>query len=144
MPGFRHIRAVILVASALALATRAAFPVHMSLAGADGAIYVAMCTATGIKQVPLRKVDGGQKSPGQASGNTGCAHSLCAASVLVCHSVLASGLTERHHPLLLPAGAGPDPLQVEFAYARGPPGVSYAILETSGAVRFQRAALFYG
>lgn len=144
MPGFRHIRAVILVASALALATRAAFPVHLSLAGADGVVYVAMCTATGIKQVPVRKADSGQKSPGQASGSMGCAHSLCAASVLVCHSVLSRALTERHQPLLLQPGVAPSRLQVAFAHARGPPAASVAILVTSGVVRLQRTAFFYG
>ena len=118
MMSFRHIRALVLVASALVLASRAALPVHMLLPGADGVVYVALCTATGIKQVPLRKGGSGQE---QSGGVQGCAHSLCAASL---HVSSAARLTEgvgQNFQLEDPPASNPVSVVSDFAYARGPP-----------------------
>jgi hypothetical protein len=123
MMAFRQIRALVLLASVLALASRAAFPVHMLLPGADGIAYVALCTATGIKQVPVRKEGSDRGSQEPSAGMQGCAHSLCAASLFVS---AADRLPEsRLQHLLVAEVAGSIPVVAlsDFAYARGPPPV---------------------
>jgi hypothetical protein len=120
MMAFRQIRALVLAASALALASRAAFPVHMLLPGADGIVYVALCTATGIKQVPVRKDGSDRGSQEPSAGMQGCAHFLCAASVPVSASVRLPEV--RWHSLVAEvARTVPVVALSDFAYARGPP-----------------------
>jgi hypothetical protein len=120
MMSLRHIRALVLVASALVLASRAALPVHMLLPGADGVVYVALCTATGIKQVPVRKGGGGQEP---SASFHGCAHSLCAASLHVSSAVrLTEGVWQNFQLADIP-GSAPVSVVSDFAYARGPPRV---------------------
>jgi hypothetical protein len=118
-----QLRALVLVASALALATRAAFPVHMLLPGADGIVYVALCTATGIKQVPVRKGGSDRGSQEPSAGMQGCAHSLCAASVLVSASVRLPEVRWQHALVAEVARTVPVVGLSDFAYARGPPPV---------------------
>ena len=123
MMAFRQIRALVLVASALALASRAAFPVHMLLPGADGIVYVALCTATGIKQVPFRKGGSERGSQEPSVGMQGCAHSLCAASLFVSAAVRLPEARLQHSPMAEAAGSVPVVALSDFAYARGPPSV---------------------
>ena len=121
MMGFRQIRALVLVASALALASRAAFPAHMALPGADGIIYVALCTATGIKQVPVSKGGSDRGSQEPSSGVQGCAHSLCAASLFVSATVRLAEARWQHSLVAEVARTVPVVALSDFAYARGPP-----------------------
>jgi len=123
MRAFRQIRALVLVASALALASRAAFPVHMLMPGADGIVYVALCTATGIKQVPVRKNGSERGSQEPSAGMQGCAHSLCAASLLVSVSVRLPEARWQNSLVSEVARAVPVVALSDFAYARGPPPV---------------------
>jgi hypothetical protein len=123
MMAFRQIRALVLVASALALASRAAFPVHMLLPGADGIVYVALCTATGIKQVPVRKEGSDRGSQEPSTGMQGCAHSLCAASLLVSATARLPEARWQHSFIAEAAGSVPVVALSDFAYARGPPSV---------------------
>lgn len=116
-------RALVLVASALALASRAAFPVHLPLPGADGIVYVALCTATGIKQVPVPKGGSERGSQEPSPGMQGCAHSLCAASLLVSASVRLPEVQWQHSLRAEVARTVPVVALSEFAYARGPPPV---------------------
>jgi hypothetical protein len=141
MMAFRQIRALVLVASALALASRAAFPVHMLLPGADGIVYMALCTATGIKQVPVRKGSAGQE---QSAGIQGCAHSLCAASLHVSSAVRLTQVVWQVLPLVDMPGSVAVSVVSDFAYARGPPFGRVLTPDFSGAVCLERAALFYG
>jgi hypothetical protein len=121
MMAFRQIRALVLLASALALASRAAFPVHMLLPGADGIVYVALCTATGIKQVPVRKEGSDRGSQEPSAGMQGCAHSLCTASVLVSASLRLPEVRWQHALVAEVARTVPVVALSDFAYARGPP-----------------------
>ena len=121
MMAFRQIRALVLVASALALASRAAFPVHMLMPGADGIVFVALCTATGIKQVPVRKGGSERGSQEPSAGMQGCAHSLCAASILVSVSVRLPEARWQHSLVAEASRTVPVVALSDFAYARGPP-----------------------
>jgi hypothetical protein len=121
MMAYRQIRALVLLASALALASRAAFPMHMLLPGADGVVYVALCTATGIKQVPVRKGGSERGSQEPSAGVQGCAHSLCAASLLVAASVRLPEVRWQHSLVAEVALTVPVVALSDFAYARGPP-----------------------
>ncbi len=141
MMSLRHTRALVLVASALMLASRAALPVHMLLPGADGVVYVALCTATGIKQVPVRKGGAGQE---QSAGIQGCAHSLCAASLHVSSAVRLTEAVWQNFQLADILGFAPVSVVSDFAYARGPPFGRVPTFDFSGAVRLERAAFFYG
>ena len=123
MMAFRQIRALVLLAYALALASRAAFPVHMLMPGADGIVYVALCTAAGIKQVPVRKWGSERGSQEPSAGMQGCAHSLCAASLLVSVSVRLPEARWQHSLVAEAARTVPVVALSDFAYARGPPHV---------------------